>query len=77
MCESNLDVLFHIRVTIESTIETSVFKLSINRQNWLTSIVTALVKTDEHMINLQLLFCKFQQKGKTKDTKWTRSVNVL
>jgi len=29
------------------------------------SIVTALVKAYEHVINLQLLFCKFQQEGET------------
>lgn len=31
----------------------------------LTSIITVLVKTDEDVINLQLLFSKFQQKSKT------------
>jgi len=29
------------------------------------SVIAALVKTDEHVINLQLLFCKFQQESKT------------
>jgi len=30
-----------------------------------SSIFTVLVETDEHMIDLQLLFSKFQQKGET------------
>lgn len=32
----------------------------------LTSIVTVLVETDEHVVNLQLFLRKFQQKSKTK-----------
>lgn len=38
---------------------------SITETKSLTSIIAALMKTDENMINLQLLFCKFQQKSKT------------
>lgn len=37
----------------------------------LTSIITGLVKTDEHMIDLQFLFCKLQQQGKTEKRKKT------
>ncbi len=43
----------------------------------LTSIVTALVKTDEDVIDLQLLFCKLQQKGEAKGVRRTKGVNVL
>jgi len=37
------------------------------------SIVTTLVKTDEHVIDLQLLFCEFQQKSKTVFTALRQS----
>lgn len=46
-----------------------------DKQRSLTSIVTVLVKTDEDMITLQLLFCKLQQKGKTV-TRQSKQKNV-
>lgn len=46
-------------------------KLSRRQASVLTSIVTVLVKTDEHTVNLQLFFRKFQQKSKTKETEQT------
>lgn len=36
-----------------------------NKTKRVTSVITALVKTDEHVISLQLFFCKFQQKCET------------
>lgn len=33
----------------------------------LTSVVTVLVETDEHVVNMQLFFRKFQQKSKAEE----------
>lgn len=63
-----------------SFLKSSLLQQSLNvgrKEKRLTSIVTVLVKTDEHMINLQVLFCKLQQKGEAAGTKKTRGVNTL
>lgn len=43
----------------------------------LTSVVTVLVETDEHVVNLQVFFRKFQQKSKAKARETGGGVSML